>query len=149
MPRRKWNARERFSEQRATVLHDPKCTWPLGQPCIKFSTDGTRAGAEIAHTMGTTSEVIIAQGQAPNDDRPEPFVSDVDAEQADWEEDDDDGDYGPPKPQTTIANVEQAEAEDQEGIRNGTIIETHRYGPPVNHEHPRPYPASKCDFPED
>ena len=31
--------------------HDPKCKWPQGPPCRKFSTDGTLLGAEIAHTM--------------------------------------------------------------------------------------------------
>jgi hypothetical protein len=130
MSRRKWNARERLSEQQAIMLHDPKCTWPLGQPCIKFSTDGTRLGAEIAHTMGTTSEVIIAQGKAPNDDGPEPFVSDVDAEQADWEADE--------EPQGR-------------GLQSCGLVHppTPYCGPPINHEHPRPYPASKCDFPED
>jgi hypothetical protein len=120
MSRRKWNARERLSEQQAIMLHDPKCTWPLGQPCIKFSTDGTRLGAEIAHTMGTTSEVIIAQGKAPNDDGPEPFVSDVDAEQADWEA-------------------------DEELVFPLEANTTYR----IDHDYPRPYPASKCDFPED
>jgi hypothetical protein len=89
----KWQARERLSELQAIAAHDPECKWPLGPPCIKFSTDGTRLGAEIAHTMGTTSEVLIAQGKAPNDDRPEPFVSDVDEEQADWEADE--GEPGP------------------------------------------------------
>lgn len=88
MSRRRWTARERLSANRAIALHDPNCKWPLGPPCIKFSTDGTRAGAEIAHTMGTADEDIITAGKAPNDDRPEPFFSDVDAEQADWEADD-------------------------------------------------------------
>lgn len=124
---KEWQARERLSEQRATALHAPDCTWPLGQPCLKFSTDGTRLGAEIAHSMGTTSEVLIAQGKAPNDDDPPPFVSDVDDEQADWEADgcglcggDHDTAFCPGEP-----------------------------GPPVDHEYPRPYPARQCDFPED
>jgi hypothetical protein len=89
----KWNAREHISEQRAIEAHDPDCKWPFGEPCRKFSTDGTRLGADIAHAMGTTSEAIIAAGRAPNDDTPPPFVSDVDEEQADWEADE--GEPGP------------------------------------------------------
>jgi hypothetical protein len=88
MSRRRWLARERLSEQQAVEGHDPDCTWPRGKPCLRFSTDGTLMGAEIAHTMGTTSEVVIAQGKAPNDDTPlPPFTSDIEAEQADWEAD--------------------------------------------------------------
>jgi hypothetical protein len=67
--------------------HDSWCKWPAGPPCRSFSTDGTRLGADIAHTMGTTSEALIAQGKAPNDDQPPVFISDVEAEQADWEAD--------------------------------------------------------------
>jgi hypothetical protein len=91
MAKHKWFAREVLSERQAVEGHDPGCTWPRGEPCLRFSTDGTRAGAEIAHTMGTTSELVIAQGKAPNDVIPPPFVSDVAAEQADW-----DGEPGPP-----------------------------------------------------
>lgn len=62
-------------------LHDSWCKWPQGLPCRKFSTDGTLPGAEIAHTMGTMDEKEIQE-----DDRA-PFLSDVDAEQADWDAD--------------------------------------------------------------
>ncbi len=62
----------------------PECEWENGgEPCRKFSTDGTRLGAEIAHMMGTTSEVdIIRMGREKQQSA---FVSDVDAEQADWD----------------------------------------------------------------
>lgn len=91
----KWLARERASEMRAIHLHAPDCNWPLGQPCIKFSTDGTLPGAEIAHTMGTMDEDAIKAGRAPNDDGQEPFSSDVDEEQADWDADEEPHRYGP------------------------------------------------------
>lgn len=144
MPRRKWQARERLSEMRAVADHDPTCTWPLGQPCIKFSTDGTRAGAEIAHTMGTTSEVIIAQGKAPNDkDSHPPFVSDVDAEQADWEGDEEL--VYPLAADTTYRLEYHHDACQGKGCEGcGWVGKA-----PLDHEYPRPYLASKCDFPED
>lgn len=63
-----------------TTEHAPDCAWPNGKPCRQFSTDGTLLGAEIAHTMGTTSEREIAEVWRPE------FMSDVDEEQADWEE---------------------------------------------------------------
>jgi hypothetical protein len=67
---------------RRTTMHSPKCAWPDGEPCRDFSTDGTRLGAQIAHEMGTTDErEIAAMGRIMP-----PFVSDVEAEQADWEE---------------------------------------------------------------
>lgn len=106
--------------------HDPKCTWPRGKPCLRFSTDGTRMGAEIAHTMGTTSEVLIAQGKAPNDDYPPPFASDVAAEQADWEAD-----------ERTVQSC---------GLVHPPTPYCGQPGPPVDHEYPRPYPASNCDW---
>jgi hypothetical protein len=126
--------------------HDPECTWPLGEPCRKFSTDGTHLGAEIAHTMGTTSEALIAAGMAPNNDGPRPFVSYVDEEQAEWDADDEQ-ECGEPKARNRIADTERREAEDQEGIRNGTVVETNRYGSgPHQHEPMRPYLASNCDW---
>ena len=62
--------------------HDPGCGWANGgAPCLQFSTDGTLLGAEIAHSMGTTSEVeITLMG------RESAFFSDVEAEQAEWDE---------------------------------------------------------------
>jgi hypothetical protein len=60
--------------------HEPTCQWPV-VPCRKFSTDGTRLGAHIAHTMGTMDErAILTHG-------PPTFESDVAAEQKDWEGD--------------------------------------------------------------
>lgn len=56
------------------------CRWPFGQGCLSFSTDGTRLGAQIAHSMGTTDEraiVDMAKGE---------FFTDIAAEQADWEQ---------------------------------------------------------------
>jgi hypothetical protein len=66
------------------IEHDPDCAWEYGgAPCLRFSTDGTALGAEIAHTMGTTSEAeIILMGER---DRQSAFVSDVEEEQADWD----------------------------------------------------------------
>lgn len=62
--------------------HDPTCEWKRGgKPCRRFSTDGTVLGAEIAHTMGTTDEgaiVLDTYGHPA-------FMSDVAAEQADWD----------------------------------------------------------------
>jgi hypothetical protein len=58
--------------------HEPTCQWPLS-PCLKFSTDGTRLGAEIAHAMGTMDERAIAMHGLP------PFESDVEDEQEDWD----------------------------------------------------------------
>jgi hypothetical protein len=95
--------------------------------------------------MGTTDEEAIKQdGQVP-------FLSDVADEQADWDAEEHDyvpvyehtacngkgcegcGWVGtapldePKRPQTTEER-ERLEAEEQEGIRNGTVVETHRYG---------------------
>lgn len=69
--------------------HAPGCRYPSGPPCLEFSTDGTRLGAQIAHTMGTTDEQEIINCTAPGlapEDRRTPFKSDVDPEQADWDE---------------------------------------------------------------
>lgn len=130
--------------------HDPKCTWPRGKPCLRFSTDGTRLGAEIAHTMGTTSEVLIAQGKAPNDDYPPPFASDVAAEQADWEAEE----TGP----TSWEDIEEEWAEhgpsphrDERTVQSCGLVHPPtpfcgQPGPPVDHERPNPYPASNCDW---
>jgi hypothetical protein len=64
-------------------MHSPDCRWPLGSPCRTYSTEGTALGAVIAHTMGTTSEEEITRRY----DVLERFVSDIEAEQADWESD--------------------------------------------------------------
>lgn len=66
--------------------HDNWCRWPDGRPCRKFSTDGTRLGADIAHTMGTTSELEIIEREANR----KPELTGMDAEQADWEASDGD-----------------------------------------------------------
>lgn len=61
--------------------HDPACKWPKGWPCLRFSTDGTLLGANIAHNMGTTDEAEIAKMGVVQ------FESDIDPEQADWDSD--------------------------------------------------------------
>jgi len=63
--------------------HGKYCRWPHGYPCREFSTDGTYLGAEIAHSMGTTSEAEIIRSYYTEN----AFVSDVVAEQADWDND--------------------------------------------------------------
>jgi hypothetical protein len=69
-------------------MHSKDCGWPSGQPCLAFSTDGTYLGAVIAHTMGTIDEREIAQAYDRQSESA--FFSDVEAEQADWESDEDD-----------------------------------------------------------
>lgn len=73
-----------YTRRIAVDKHDSWCSYPIGAPCRKFSTDGTQLGAEIAHQMGTTSEAeIVLMGRAGA----QPFESDVAAEQADWDAD--------------------------------------------------------------
>lgn len=84
MSRGKWNAREHLSAERAKTLHDPSCAWPRGEPCWKFSTDGTRLGAEIAHQMGTADEDAIA-ARGISDLKNEGHLTGMGEEQADWE----------------------------------------------------------------
>ena len=70
--------------------HHPKCTWPDGKPWLRFSTDGTRLGAEIAHTFGTTSEQEIAErGDEALRDLPGTGgkLTGMAEEQADWDSD--------------------------------------------------------------
>lgn len=60
--------------------HGEHCVMPLRGECLDFTTDGTRAGALIAHTMGTDSEdEIVSMG------RPASHLTGMDEEQADWE----------------------------------------------------------------
>lgn len=121
--------------------HDPKCRWPQGPPCRKFSTDGTLLGAEIAHTMGTTDEKVISQLPIG-----EPFASDVGEEQADWEAD------------------EQCGAVKEEGFtragvcklrpghyprwhEDGGLSWEHEPGPHPHHDEPmHRYPANRLDW---
>lgn len=63
--------------------HAKWCKYTNGYPCREFSTDGTATGALIAHSMGTTDEEEIIR----MDDRENAFVSDIAAEQADWDSD--------------------------------------------------------------
>lgn len=64
--------------------HDPGCLWPKGPACRKFSTDGTRLGADIAHTMGTTDEKAIA-ARGISDLKSDRHLTGMPVEQADWE----------------------------------------------------------------
>ena len=66
--------------------HDPWCKWPNGEPCRRFSTDGTRTGADIAHTMGTTSETAIT-AMGISDLHNSKHLTGMREEQADWEGD--------------------------------------------------------------
>jgi hypothetical protein len=69
--------------------HDPECDWDNGgYPCLQFSTDGTTLGAEIAHSMGTTSEreILAMRGGNPGIDITYGEMTGMPEEQADWEE---------------------------------------------------------------
>lgn len=68
--------------------HDPSCKWPNGYPCRRFSTDGTALGAEIAHSMGTTSEreILVMRGHPLEPDARGGEMTGMPEEQADWEE---------------------------------------------------------------
>jgi hypothetical protein len=63
--------------------HDGNCAWPNGEPCRKFSTDGTRLGAEIAHTMGTTDEEEIIRRETERIRSEE--LTGMPEEQAEWD----------------------------------------------------------------
>jgi hypothetical protein len=68
--------------------HDPWCKWPKGEPCRRFSTDGTRLGADIAHTMGTMDEQeIVRRGQTEFAGSTGSQLTGMPLEQADWESD--------------------------------------------------------------
>lgn len=77
--------------------HGPNCPRPYKGKCLKFSTDGTRLGVDIAHTMGTDDEeAITARGLKYSDIERDIPLGQVDEEQRDWEEglDDDSDPYG-------------------------------------------------------
>lgn len=65
---------------------DSSCRWPKGEPCRKFSTDGTRLGAQIAHTMGTTDEQeIIRMSEEESRDAASRSLTGVPIEQREFE----------------------------------------------------------------
>lgn len=69
--------------------HGPNCKWDEegGEPCREFSTDGTRLGAQIAHTMGTTDEQAIADMARVDANNASLIgLTGMDEEQADWED---------------------------------------------------------------
>ncbi len=69
------------------VKHGPHCKIPYNRECQKFSTDGTRLGADIAHQFGTTSEREIMETESigtlawTRDN----CMTGMDEEQQDWE----------------------------------------------------------------
>lgn len=65
--------------------HSEFCDWPDGPPCRRFSTDGTRVGADIAHTFGTTDESEIARMGWEELERNSQPLTGMDAEQEEWE----------------------------------------------------------------
>lgn len=69
-------------------VHDPSCRWhDGGAPCRRFSTDGTRLGAQIARTMGTTDELAIAAtARVDANNASQIPLTGMTEEQADWEE---------------------------------------------------------------
>ncbi len=62
--------------------HGPHCSEPYNAECLRFSTDGSRMGAFIAHSMGTDSEEEIMRRGV---DSLKPQLTGMDAEQADWD----------------------------------------------------------------
>lgn len=68
--------------------HGDQCVRPLRGKCLKFSTDGTRLGADIAHEFGTTDEKEIAYRTPPESEREFPLTG-MPEEQADWDEGED------------------------------------------------------------
>ena len=72
------------------MIHNELCPkvngWYVSRECQEFSTDGSRMGAHIAHTMGTRSErAIIADAIEEDYRRRQAALTGMDEEQADWE----------------------------------------------------------------
>jgi hypothetical protein len=64
------------------TTHDDSCAHCWCRPCRAFSTDGTRLGQAIAHTMGTTDEnAITRRGR----DEQLAHLTGMTDEQAEWE----------------------------------------------------------------
>lgn len=69
-------------------LHSDRCAWPHGLPCLNFSTDGTRLGAEIAHAMNLNREESIEALVRWQDERDKrERLTGMPEEQADWDKD--------------------------------------------------------------
>lgn len=68
--------------------HGEFCIQPYRGDCANFSTDGTRLGAIIAHTFGTTSEEEIANMPAFGGGADGERLTGMLAEQAEWESED-------------------------------------------------------------
>lgn len=74
------------------MKHDESCArsgkWYRAKECREFSTDGTALGATIAHHAGTMDEdEIQRQGEEHLREMATRGLTGMDAEQADWEED--------------------------------------------------------------
>jgi hypothetical protein len=67
--------------------HSPKCRYEeTGWPCIEFSTDGSLAGARIAHHFGTTDEEEIkATNRIGTIEDNARALTGMTEEQAEWE----------------------------------------------------------------
>lgn len=69
------------------IEHDERCADCACRRCRAFSTDGTRLGQVIAHTMGTNDEnEIIENARRELRAEVEANLTGMPAEQADWEE---------------------------------------------------------------
>lgn len=67
--------------------HGQHCPTPLRGDCLKFSTDGTRLGADIAHVMGTSSEdEIMSLAHEEYERKKRDALTGMSEEQADWED---------------------------------------------------------------
>lgn len=70
------------------ITHGAHCPkngeWYVKRECREFSTDGTRIGADIAHTMGTMDEDEIVNTPIERDQE----LTGMDEEQADWDAED-------------------------------------------------------------
>lgn len=70
-----------------TKTHGDFCQQPYKGECLEFSTDGTRLGTDIAHTMGTMDEQEIKEIHrnklVPGDNAD--WLTGMSAEQREWE----------------------------------------------------------------
>lgn len=71
---------------RFTKSHGPWCPEPYSGECKKFSTDGSRLGADIAHQFGTTDEENIkATNETGTTADNAKKLTGMEEEQAEWE----------------------------------------------------------------
>jgi hypothetical protein len=67
------------------IKHGPHCPQPYKGACLKFSTDGTRLGADIAHTFSTTNEQEIIEDEENGIPDANKHLTGMIAEQREWE----------------------------------------------------------------